>query len=188
MPQILCLIPLLSLDTLLTGAAYACRGIRIPLPCRLLIGAVGGLCLCLSVGLFGHIRFLPTGVVRLLSCLLLWGIGSKPLWQPRLQGKRLPRLLSVLADETAADRDASRSLSLGEAAVLSAVLSADSLLSGVGLSSPLPLPLLFLLGCGCMLFFLSAGLWAGGRLQRKTGALNGFSAICFFLLGIGRLR
>lgn len=187
MPHILCLIPLLSLDTLLTGVAYACRGIRVPLPCRLLIGAVGGLCLCLSVGLFGHIPFLPPDAVRLLSCLLLWGIGSKPLWQPRLQGKRLPRLLSVLADETAADRDTSCSLSLGEAVILSVVLSADSLLSGVGLQSPLPLPLLCLLSCGFILFSLSAGLWAGGRLQRKTGLLNRASILCFFLLGISRL-
>ena len=186
MLQTLCLIPLLSLDTLLTGVAYACRGIRIPFICRLFIGAVGGGCLCLSVALFGYIPFLPIGHTRLLSCLLLWGIGSKPLWQPLLQRRPLPRLLSVFADETAADRDTSCSLSMAETGVLSIVLSADSLLSGVGLTTPIPLPLLALSGCGCMLLFLSAGLWAGHRLQQRTRLMNGFSMICFFLLGLSR--
>ncbi len=191
MPEIMLLLPLLSLDTLFTGVAYACRGITVPFWSRLVIGLVSGGALCFSVGVFGSLPFLPPVSVKVAACLLLWLIGIKPLltpWLRRHLHSPMPALLRIFLDETEADNDTSLELSVPEAALLAVTLSADSLFSGVGLEVSIPLPLILLFGSICAMLFFSFGMWAGQRLSRYLRHFQYLSAVCFFLLGLSRLR
>ena len=98
-------------------------------------------------------------------------------------------ILTVYADPQEADRDASQSLSAGEAASLAVALSLDSLAAGIGAGVSRVGPL----EAAAVAFFLGilavlAGHAAGKRLaERCPSDLSWIGGLLLILLAIGRL-
>lgn len=132
------------MDTLLASIGCSISGIAIPKRCALLISIVGtvflGISLCgaqllsavLPEMVFRYAGFLIlffSGVIQIIKELLT-ALFQKH--RPHWNWKALGLVIDICFDETLADADNSKTLSMSEAAAYSAALSLDSLATGLG--------------------------------------------------------
>ena len=182
------LLPALAADTLAAAAACAARGIRIPIRSRWIMALVSSSILFASmVGGAGIWQFFSDFTCKAFSftALFLLGIGSlfrslvqnllKKLKQGRVMqfhAMGLSFLLSICADETAADADGSKTLCGKEAAALALALSLDSLAAGFSGGFSLEQAVLAgILSFPLQLLVLGGGLLLGEKAIRRLPAL-----------------
>jgi len=175
MLKILLLTVAVCTDGFAASLGMGAAGIKIPLRSELIISLAGTLFLTLSAA-FSDVfsRFLPEEVCAAVSFVLLISLGVFNLFQDffkklLIRRKRTEKATptEMFFDGTAADTDNSKSISPREAVVLSAALSADSLITGAGAGlDRLSLPVLAALAAA--VFGVSMlSLAAGQRLGRK---------------------
>lgn len=151
------------MDTFFGAVSCSMSGIAIPKRCALLISIVGTAFLGISVS-FAQLlsNILPEIVFQYAGFVILLLLGSSQLMKkivmalfqkcrPHWNWKALGLVIDICFDETLADTDGSKTLSMREAIAYSAALSIDSLASGLGAGIekawiPLCLSLTLLLG------------------------------------------
>lgn len=176
MLKIILLVIAVCTDSFAASVGMGAAGIKIPLRSELIISLTGALFLTLSAAFadfFG--QMIPEEVCEIISFTLLISLGIFNLFQgffKKLMMKRTKRKSSekaspaeIFFDGTAADTDNSKSISVREAAALSAALSADSLITGVGAGlERLALPILGAAVFGASMLSLAAGQRLGRKL------------------------
>lgn len=189
---------ILCLDSFFASVSFTVSKIKCFRGLSVCIAFFGTLFLWLSFQLAG---FLADCLVnpRLISGLLLIFLGMLSLGKRwisarenrviRLHFKQVSILLEIVQDETKADLDKSKSLSIKEALYLAVALSLDSLASGFAFGLGLCISPIFFF----CLFFLNilaveGGLWLGEWLSAFAKKdISWISGLFFILLGISRL-
>ncbi|MGL5149479.1 MAG: sporulation membrane protein YtaF [Clostridium sp.] len=206
MVQALLLVFSLCLDSFVASIAYGTKKILIPLKSALVINIICSLTLFTSL-LFGNLlsEFIPTNLTSIASFLLLFGLGVYRLFESifksyisKKKSNNYPLtfklfdfkfVIQVYADETKADFDNSKTLSIKESAYLAIALSLDSLAVGFGYSlmkvNPFQIATLcFFIG----LFLLLIGCKLGKKFSEISNLniswLSGFLLIVISILRI----
>ena len=200
--EALLLVSALSLDAFIASFSYGVSKIKIPFLSTLIITAVCSAVLAAALYLGGALsNFIPYYVSVGIAAAVLFTIGIIKLFGSFFKSyiKRhrdfdkkiafkffsLQFILNICADPTVADRDNSKTLSVGEAVGLAAVLSLDSLAVGfgAGLSSD---GYLWIIGFSLLagVLFVWLGGFLGRLLSRKTSLnLSWLSGVIFIGLG-----
>lgn len=184
------------MDTFFAAMGCSMSGITVPKRCAALISLVGTVFLgasLLMAQLIGQLfpaevfRWVGAGILLVLGSLQVMKEGLTALFRahpPHIRWKTLGLVVEICFDETCADADGSKTLSLRESAAFSAALSLDSLASGLGAGIALPhlplcLGLTLLLGfvltvAGCRLgrHCRSRATWVGGVMLIGLGVLR----------------
>lgn len=139
------LITALCIDSFAASIAYGANGIKIPLRSAFVISGVGALFLGLSFYAAFSIReFVPPRLCMVISFCALLLIGIYNLVQSLLKSYLKSRkqnnlkfslagfMIQIYLDETSADIDNSKVLSVREALYLAVAVSIDSLITGFG--------------------------------------------------------
>lgn len=194
----------LSIDSFLASLAYGAQRINIPLKSALLISFVGVVFLSLSLYTASFIqRFLPGSIGSKISFTIFLMIGISALFQGTIKSflkkckrkkvqfscKGVSFVLDVYVDETKADMDHSKLLSLKEALYLSIALSVDSLVSGfaLGISIHKPFPVL-IISFGIGLLAVLSGSFIGRKVTSLAKwNLSWISGILFLILAVSRI-
>ncbi len=187
------------MDTFFAAMGCSIGGISIPKRCALLISAVGTAFLCLSLFSAQILsRILPEQIFRCAGFGILFLLGSSQIMKemltvlfrkhrPHWNWKALGLVIDICFDETLADTDHSKTLSIREAAAYSAALSLDSLASGLGAgiqSDDIPCCLLLTFCAGFLLTLL--GSRAGNIFHSKKN-LSWLGGILLLILAFCRL-
>lgn len=171
----------ISLDSLVASMAYGTNKIKIPLKSALIIDIVSALVLGFSLAVGSLVKdLIPGNIAVAFSFVILIGLGFYRLFESLFKSYILKKsnlekpltfklfdfkfVLEVYADETKADFDHSKTLSVKEAFYLSLALSLDSLAVGFGSS------LVAINTIEVMVISLIAGILAisiGGFIGRK---------------------
>ena len=205
----LLLVSALSLDALVAAFGYGAGKIKIPFNSTLIINlictaflaaslfagkAVSGF---LSPGVRKYICFsllLLIGLIKLCDGLLKSYIRKKKTFDKSIRFKflSLKFILNVYADPETADADASKILTVGEAAALAVALSVDSLAVGLGLGFDSANPWIyavmiafsFVTGIAAVIL----GCFIGKRIAQKTPLnLSWLSGVILIVLAVSKL-
>lgn len=187
-------------DTFFAAMSCSMSGITIPRRCAALVSLVGTAFLAASL-FSGELLtgLLPPQICRMGGCILLCLMGGIQLCKGLLHTllekresmclhcKGIGLVIRIYLDETSADADGSKKLSMGEAAAFAAALSLDSLVSGLGAGIPAHLivpclALTLLLGFAVIL----TGAYVGRRCQKES-RLTWIGGCLLLLLGLSRL-
>ena len=194
-----------SIDALIASLAYGANNIHIALAPAAVISGVGTACLGLSLLAGGIIRqAVHPAVCSGISFGLLFLVGLVTLFEGlfknylrrrrgakqvsfEMQGIRF--VLDVFLDETKADSDDSKDLSVRESLYLAAALSVDSLASGLGSGlSDIPIFLTIAIYAVIQFIVVLAGFHLGKRLHGKTTPdLSPLSGILLMIVAFTRL-
>ncbi|HAJ96764.1 MAG TPA: hypothetical protein DCO72_03395 [Ruminococcus sp.] len=187
------------MDTFFSAMGCSLSGIHIPKRCALLISTIGTIFLAVSLsgGVFLR-EILPEPILKYGGCMLLATLGliqvmkeafSVIIWKrkPHFRRKALGLVIEICFDETVADTDGSKILSLEETPAFAIAMSVDSLLSGLGaglqgMQISVCLGLTFILG-----FFLTVcGTYTGKRFQNHF-RIKWLGGVMLILLAVCRL-
>lgn len=198
------------IDSFATSITYGIGKIKIPFHCTLLINIIGAAMLAASLMLADFISDrISINSIKILSGGLLFIMGAVNLFFPFIKsifthckGKELTNfalvkksiLLVIFLDETKADLDRSKSLSVKEACFLGVALSVDSLASGF--SGGLGICQGYFIYGVLLCFFLGLiGINLGARIGRLISLrvsnrldLSFLSGILLILLGFTKLK
>lgn len=194
----------LSLDSFLASLAYGGEHIRIPWKSAVLISLIDVLFLSFSLYTAAFIQqFIPPYICRMISFTIFFMIGLSSLFQGTIKSflgtyKRkklsfeysgISFVLDIYLDETKADADNSKLLSLKEALYLAVALSIDSLASGfaLGISIVQPLPVLVISFCVGILAILGGSFLGSRVLSLKECRLSWVSGVLFLILAFSRI-
>ena len=185
MLQEIILAVIISIDTFLAAAAYRSGNIKIPPLSAVVINAVGAAALGLSLMLSDMIsRIISTELCSIFGFIILTAIGIITVFKSMIRSlvRRLSErgelslhtgssgiIVKLYLDDTAADFDCSKTLSLKEAAALALAGSLDSVSTGlsVGFNEINPaISALFAFIAG------SAAIIFGGLAGRKIASMN----------------
>lgn len=195
-----CLLALaVCMDTFLASMGCSMNGILIPKRCAFLISAVGTAFLAVSLsGAQILSRILPEIVFRYTGFLILLLLGTSQIMKemltvlfrkhrPHWNWKALGLVIDICFDETLADTDHSKTLSMREAIAYSSALSLDSLASGLGAGIQkqyLPACLLLTFCAGFLLTLLGTKT---GKICHKKSSLSWLGGVILLILAFGRL-
>jgi putative sporulation protein YtaF len=182
MLKILLLVTAVSADSFAASIGFGSAKIKIPFKSALVISIIGTVSLSLSV-LFADVigLFLSAAACRWVSFCLLMLLGIYNLSHDSIKNeikkhkKDKSFAVNLYLDETAADKDNSKSLSAGEAVALAVALSADSIVTGV--SAGLTKVNIFVLSLTSLIFGIMSiilGCLIGQRLSLKKTMDFGF--------------
>ncbi|MCH5194006.1 MAG: manganese efflux pump [Oscillospiraceae bacterium] len=182
MIKVLLLVIAVCTDCFAASLGIGSAGIRIPFRSAVIISLVGTVSLSVSVAFAGTLKLaVPGGLCSAISFILLLGLGLFNLFQNFWRDIICKRSkkgdpVRMFFDGASADTDGSKSISAKEALVLSAALSADSVVTGIsaGLGS-ISLPL------------LSAMSFAAGLLSVTAGERLGRKIVSSFNINLGWL-
>ena len=169
MVRSLLLVIAVCIDSFAAAVGIGSARIKIPIRSALVVSLVGSLFLSLSAAFAGVLRLVVSEkACTWLSFFLLMGLGVFNLFQNFFKniisrGAKKGNPAMMFFDGASADTDGSKSISVKEALVLSAALSADSVVTGIGAgldSINLPALSIFAFGLG---FISIAGGEAIGR-------------------------
>ena len=198
------LVVALSVDSFLASLAYGAEKIRIPFRSAILIAFIGVVFLGISLYTAVFIQlFIPAYVCKWISFSIFFMIGVSSIFQGTIKSflrkskqkqltfcySGISFVLDVYLDETKADADHSKSLSLKEALYLAIALSIDSLVSGfalgIGIVHPLSVLLIsFLVG----IMAVKSGSYLGGKAGMASKLnLSWISGILFIFLACSRV-
>lgn len=177
MLKIILLIIAVSVDSFAASIGIGSAGIKIPFRSAAVISLTGTVFLVVSVGFADIISgFVPITICRYISSGLLIALGIMNLLHGILKKAASVRksspALEILFDGTKADSDNSKTISCREALVLSAILSADSVVTGVsaGLGQIRLIPL-GIAAFAAGLFSTAFGTFIGKRVV-YTGSID----------------
>ena len=195
-----------SLDAFGASFAYGAVRIKIKTGGAVVISLIGSAFLGLALGGASWIsKWIPGSVAKWLSFVLLMGMGLESIFQNSIKGylkKREKRrkkfkftfanigfILDIYLDETKADADQSKTLSVRESVYLGVVLSLDSIVSGLGcgLSGGSVIPVM---GMAALAHLIA--VMAGCKLGQKAADfmrfdLSWMSGLILILLGIANV-
>jgi putative sporulation protein YtaF len=123
-------------DGFAAAVAMACSGIRIPARSAVVLSLTGTVFLGVSAFFADSIgSFFPPLLCKLISAALLIALGLYNIFKEKLRKRYEPQIAEtnpsiIFLDELKSDTDHNKIISVREAAVLSVVLSADSLATG----------------------------------------------------------
>lgn len=184
-------------DSFAASAGIGGAGIKIPFRSAAVISFVGTFFLTASAAASEVLsRFINGELFGILSFALLLGLGVFNLFQNFFKelvrksqrfGERKNSAAKLFFDETAADADNSKSISVKEALVLSVALSADSVITGISSGAlALNLPILsvvcFLTGIPAVLLGVQLGEKLHSALKINLGWLSGAVLIALAFL------
>ncbi len=132
------------MDTFFAAMGCSMGGIRIPKRCAALISVIG--CAFLGISLLGgqlleallpgeFCRYAGAAVLCIIGGMQLAKEGLRAVFRskkPHIRRKALGLVIDICFDETLADADGSKTLSIREAVSFAAALSLDSLTTGLG--------------------------------------------------------
>ena len=186
------------MDTVFAAMGCSMSGIAVPKRCAAVISIIGSVFLGISL-LGGQVlaSFLPETVCKYGGAAVLCGIGSVQLMKeglqalfrarkPHIRRKALGLVIEICFDETLADADGSKTLSVGEAVTFAAALSLDSLASGLGAG----VETLWILPCMGMTLVLGFALtMLGVEIGKHCGKrhLQWLGGVMLLLLAVCRL-
>ncbi|MBE6875190.1 MAG: hypothetical protein E7496_00420 [Ruminococcus sp.] len=187
------------MDTFFASIGCSMNGILIPKRCAFLISAVGTA--FLTISLYGAQilgRILPENVFRYAGFLILLLLGSSQIMKemltalfrkhrPHWKWNALGLVISICFDETLADTDHSKTLSMREAIAYSSALSLDSLASGLGAGiqkQAVPACLLLTFCAGFLLTMLGTKI---GKICHTKHHLSWLGGVMLLILALGRL-
>lgn len=194
----------ISIDSFLAALAYGAEKIHIPIRSATLIASIGVLFLGISLYTASFIQlYIPAYVCKWISFTIFFMIGVSSIFQGTIKQflrtskqkqltfkySGISFVLDVFLDETKADVDHSKSLSLQEALYLAIALSIDSLVSGfalgIGIAHPLPVLMVsFFIGILAVLF----GSVIGRKMISSTKVnLSWISGVLFLILACSRV-
>ena len=176
------------MDTFFGAISCTVSGILIPKKCALFISFVGTV--FLSASLFSAqvlMQILPALFFKSVGFVILFLLGSSQIMKellkavfkkhrPHWNWKALGLVIDICFDETLADTDNSKTLSMREAAAYSAALSLDSLASGIGagIQKPfIPVCLLLTLCAGFLLTLLGCRIGRNCHTKKNLSWLGG---------------
>lgn len=193
-------------DSFVASLALGADGVRIPPAAVGIISGISAGFLALSMGVGQLLQpLLPPGVAQWIGCIILCTLGGirlldggiKSLIKHSQKGQakisfhflNFRCILRIYADSTAADADASKTLTSTEALPLAVALSLDSLAAGLG--AGLGTSLEFLVGTVILALGMSAASVAVGsalgRRLRVGTALSWLGGLLLVGLGIAKL-
>lgn len=197
------LIIALSIDSFLASLAYGAEYIYISWKSASMISLIGVMLLSFSFYTANYLQnYLSPITCHIISFILLLSIGVSILFQGTIKTiiKKFHRkkikfkysgimfVVDVFLDETKADIDKSKSLSIKESIFLAITLSIDSLTSGfaVGMQISWPLPVL-----ACSFFIGIVSILGGSMVGKRIGALkynlSWISGILFLFLAFMKI-
>ena len=207
MSQLLLLVIALSVDALMASVAYGASKIRIPLASKIALSGISSFSLFLAIKIGNGIGgLLPLGFARGFSFSVLFLLGMSRFLEGMLKeslkkhsASESPILfefldfhfiVEVYTDNTKADKDHSKSLSVQEALTLGLILSLDGIAAGIGSGllvkgTALVLILSFLI----TLFAIKIGSLLGKKIKEKWNLKgNWISGVLLMLIALLRLR
>ncbi|MDR0947704.1 MAG: manganese efflux pump [Ruminococcus sp.] len=179
MINLLMLILVVTADGFAAAVAMGGSGVRIPWRSAVVIAFTGTLFLGVSA-IFSETlaQFIPETICKITSALLLSMLGLYNIFKDFLRKKYEPDMKDedpaiVFLDEIKADTDKNKIISIKESVLLSAALSADSLIvgalsSGIIGETPLWAVLLIIFAAGLIL------IKGGNRLGLKAAKIMNF--------------
>lgn len=204
MVDMLLLICATCCDSFFMSVAYGAERIDIPWKATLIIAFCGTSLLGVSIALAKSFSsFLSPQIGRWISFLILTGLGLTHLFQAQVKRcvkkqkhkpliikmKGISLVIDIFLDETEADQDHSKELSISEALYLGIALSLDSLASGLAYGIGV-VNFGLLLGCsfGFGVVLIVVGSALGKRLMcRFTGDVSWLSGCLLMILALLRL-
>ena len=187
------------MDTFWGAVSCSMNGITIPKRCAFLISTVGTAFLSISLFFAQFLHgILPEAIFRYAGFAILFLLGSTQLMKkilttifqkhrPHWNWKALGLVIDICFDETLADTDGSKTISMKEAAAYATALSIDSLASGLGAGIettwiPICLGLSFLSGFTLTIL----GCRVGTSCQKKIN-LSWMGGVMLLVLAFCRL-
>lgn len=204
MVDMLLLICATCCDSFFMSVAYGAERIDISWKATLIIAFCGTSLLGVSIALAKSFSsFLSPQIGRWISFLILTGLGLTHLFQAQVKRyvkkqkhkpliikmKGISFVIDIFLDETEADQDHSKELSISEALYLGIALSLDSLASGLAYGIGV-VNFGLLLGCsfGFGVVLIVVGSALGKRLMcRFTGDVSWLSGCLLMILALLRL-
>jgi len=195
-----CLLALaVCMDTFFSAISCTVSGISIPKKCALLISFTGTA--FLGISLFSAqllMQILPVRFFQYIGFTILFLLGSSQIMKEMLKAvfkkhpphwnwKALGLVIDICFDETLADTDHSKTLSMQEAFAYSAALSLDSLASGLGAGiqkTYIPLCLFLTFCAGFLLTLLGCKI---GKLCHTQKNLFWLGGVLLLILAFLRL-
>lgn len=180
----------LSTDTFTAGLSYSMEKVRVPFSSLCMLSLVSGFMFTLSL-IAGQkaSSLIPSKVTTALSFLILLSLSVYKLYDA-LPGRFHPAkdLTTASFSEKINKKEPDR-LSPAEAAVLSVILSIDSITAGVSSGAPALSPaIIFLISSSIHFLSFLLGLFTGQKLLHKISCSFSFlPAVLFFLLAVSRL-
>ena len=183
MIEVIILVSALSIDSFLASFAYSSEGIRIPFRCACLIAGIGVGFLGISLYCADLVNnFLSPILCRRIYCIIFLLMGFHALFEGAI--KRFLRhrrnkamtlsfhnirlVFDIYLDETKADVDKSKYLSVKEAVYLAIALSLDGLVSGFAFGIQITQPVYVLVvSFSVGLISLIVGFAIGERIGKK---------------------
>lgn len=203
MIQVCLFVIAISLDSFFVALAYGNKVIRIPWLCSIVIASIETCILVLSI-LFSNILqvYIPLYISNLLGGVLFLVIGCMTIGKQviksvlrkyrdktvKLAYRGIMLAIDVYVDETKADFDDSKYLSIKESIVLSLTLSLDSCISGIAFG----LYQVSISRVICLQFMISflmliLGFTIGLKIKMKHhDSLSWISGCIFLMLGLSR--
>lgn len=197
-------------DAFAAGTAYGAGGLDISSGAAAVISVTGGIVLGISLALSGilpsengYARLAGGVMLILMGGWLFFGKGIKNFLHSKKRRKTVIKkktkatlislLIKIFSDETKADIDGSKGLSLKEAALLGTALSADSFAAGVTaglgfttLEKVFAVFAALLAGCPVIMGGWSLGKALSGKLPGKPD-LSALGGVLIILLGIAQI-
>ena len=201
------LVVALSLDAFAAGIAYGSDQIHVSWQAAIVISLAGSLFLAFSLGIGRLIHAgVPADTAKYIGIMCLFMLGIWKLMDYQIKKyinkhqklrkdihfsiSKLGFLITIYGNPAAADQDESRSLSVKEALFVSAAMSLDSLVAGIG-ASAWEIPIIAI----CMFSFLVgavsviSGYRLGYRLaMRRTKDLSWLSGMILISMALFKLR
>ena len=176
---------IVSIDTYLAAAAYCNSGIRIPVLSGAVISLTGALVLGISIKFSDELgRRVPADVFHICGIAVLCLIGLLMISRSIIRSmiKKLSRSDGLLLktnkgslavrlylDDSAADKDNSKVISLSEAFTIALASSLDSAVTGIGSGSS---GISFITASALTFIFGCAALFAGNITGKKLSSLD----------------
>jgi putative sporulation protein YtaF len=206
MIESLLLVASICIDSFVASMTYGSDRIKIPISSAIIISIISSFILGISLFFGGFIKdFLPNEFAIILSFLILMILGIYRFFEGILKSFILKNIdleksltiklfhlklvLQVYADETKADFDRSKVLTLKESIYLAFALSFDSLAVGFGSSLAMSNYCdIILLSLIVGIFSILSGVYLGKKLVEKTSCLPSWlSGIILMILAGTRL-
>lgn len=193
MLEIFILIILFTIDSFIVSMAYSTKKIKIPNKSLFIIASICSFSLLISLflsSLISKITMFDLG--KYISFIALIILGFYNMFQEEIKGilkyRKKGKFLNIFLDETKADFDNSKILSLKESVFLSIILSLDSLLGGLSIGfMNYNILGVILLSFIANLFFIKSGLLIGEKLIKFNFDTSYVSGIILILLAISKL-
>ena len=206
MIESLLLVASICIDSFVASMTYGSDRIKIPISSAFIIGMISSLILGISLFLGGFIKdLLPGKFAIILSFLILMILGIYRFFEGILKGLILKHIildksltiklfhlklvLQVYADETKADLDCSKILSIKESIYLAFALSFDSLAVGFGSSLAMNNYInIVLLSLIVGITSILLGVFIGRKIAEKTNIIPSWlSGVILMVLASIRL-